>query len=228
MWIVGILSIIIPVGILIVLHDKTEIILQVSIKTLMFGIILTVIDTFFFLKFYNSLLAFMSIIVLGLVFNFFHLPGSYVILFGAILSSITLLNVFVKFSIENDLPKYINRFGAVASLIIAINLIAFAFRVVNYRLADYLDYTSVSLLILIILALVFTLPSSGFVDWTKQSKKVFYRGLMIPIAFLFIIMASIKLYPNVLKMDISTLSDNNNHFSMSKVVLKKKDGLKTD
>ncbi|HHB52532.1 MAG TPA: hypothetical protein ENK75_05760, partial [Saprospiraceae bacterium] len=111
MWIVGILSIIIPVGILIVLHDKTEIILQVSIKTLMFGIILTVIDTFFFLKFYNSLLAFMSIIVLGLVFNFFHLPGSYVILFGAILSSITLLNVFVKFSIENDLPKYINRFG---------------------------------------------------------------------------------------------------------------------
>ena len=223
MWIIGAAAIIIPIFMLILPQDVGNTIAQIGTVTMAFGIVMTIINFIIFLKFYDSLLAFMSIIVLALIFKFQHFPGAdAIMLFGTLILIIVLIYAVIKFTIKNDLPRYINRFGIAASLIITIIMFALLFKINHYPGANYLEYISVSLLILIILALVFTLPSSGFVDWTKQSRKVFFRALMIPIAFLFLLTATIKLYPETLN-PINILD----HYmiKMEKVDLFDKEGL---
>jgi len=190
---------------------------------LVFGFLLLLVNIFLVFKFYNLIIVFILVELLGLSFKFFHYPGADVILiFETILQIIALSKAFISFLKKNDLPRYINRFGAAASLVAAFTFLALLFKISHYPGGRYMDYISVSMLIIIILALVFTLPNSKFVDWSKQARTIFFRALIIPITFLFLITATFKLYPNIIHINND---ESSSKFFFDKVVLHNKEGL---
>ena len=221
-WIIGGALIIIPI--LFSIFDNEEYLSGDKAPTLLIlGFTLILINIFLSFKYYNLIIAFVLIELLGLSFKFLHFPGAdLLMLVGTLLLIIAFSKAFIVFLKKNDLPTYINRLGAASSLIAATTFLALAFSLNRYPGAQFLSYVSVSSLIIIILALVFTLPNSGFVDWSKKARTIFFRALMIPLAFLFIITATIRLYPKVFH---TNTSGDHLKFMMKTVELYNKEGL---
>ena len=222
-WIIGGILFGIPILVLISGYTPSGLIGDVLGFGLVSGVILLLINPFFAFRYYNLITFFILFVLLGLGFKLLHYPGADVlIIYGTLSLVIVFIIAIYRFIKKNNLPKYINRFGLAASLMAAFSFFALLYIVNHYPGARYMDYISVSALIIIILALVFTLPNSGFVDWSKQARTIFFRALMIPIAFLFIFTATLKLYPNVLHL---SLFNNNSRTFYGKVELFNKEGL---
>ena len=221
-WIIGGLLFTIPI--LLSIFDNNEYLSGDEAPILfIFGLILIIANIFLAFKYYNLIIVFILIELMGLGFKLFHFPGAdAIIILGTLLLLITFIIAFFNFVKKNKLPTYINRLGTASSLIAAITFLALAFSLNRYPGAQFLSYISVSSLIIIILALVFTLPNSGFVDWSKRARTIFFRALMIPLAFLFIITATIRLYPKVFQ---ANTSEDDLKFKMQTVELFNKEGL---
>ncbi len=221
-WIVGGILFVVPVLLLISGYTPSGLKGDILGFGLISGFLLLLINLFLTFKYYNLIIAFIFIELIGISLKLFHFPGSVILLLGNLLIVIAFVIALFNFLKKNALPKYINQFGIAASLIAAFTFLALFFIINNYSGGKYMDYISVAALIIIILALVFTLPSSGFVDWSKQARTVFFKALMVPIAFLFIYTATLKLYPNVFHL---ASNDYNSSFFSEKVVQFNKEGL---
>ena len=101
-------------------------------------------------------------------------------------------------------------------------MVRILFSFLNY---DYgvINLVSISAYIIFILALIFTLPNIDVLKWTKDAKKLFYRSVMVPLLFVFILTALIYVFPDTYKKLF--IQSNISSLQMKELVIKDKEGI---
>jgi uncharacterized membrane protein len=65
------------------------------------------------------------------------------------------------------------------------------------KVGDVLGYIGISLFILSILGMVFTLPRSDYLNWKKVERKIFYRSVLAPMVIVFNLILITLVFSNV-------------------------------
>ncbi len=161
---------------------------------LLFSIIAIVIN----IKFYNSILFLVTLLLLAMFFKFMHWPGAgplFTMTLG-LLSIFSVIALFKYFKNKNPFLKWI---GFSANIILPIINLTLLFKIMHWPRFDTIEYIGTFLFVILILAMVFTLPNSKYLEWTKVDKKMFYRSIIIPMTFIFIITSMSFLAEDTLK-----------------------------
>jgi hypothetical protein len=170
----------------------------------------------------------LSLIILAIIFKRLHLFGS-----GPFLTLISSFFSIVSFMFgirclylaeKNSYFKYLSYFG---SLFVSISFTGLLFKLMHWPTAGILLYfTSFSVVIGTIIVL-FTLPSSGYIDWQSLHKKVL-RRILIPWSLIFALFIINFLFPG-LSNAIWSRSQNQKaettHFEMIDYNIEQKNGL---
>jgi Ca2+/Na+ antiporter len=80
--------------------------------------------------------------------------------------------------------------------------------------------------ILSILSLVFLLPGSNFIEWSKEFKRMFYRALLIPLFYMTIITTMANVFPETFINIFFSVSKNiTNGFYLDPYEIPVKEGM---
>ena len=141
-----------------------------------------------FLKPHDWGLIFIVIVLIGLFFRSMRWP-----LAGVLLTTgFTGLGVFSLFNTRVFLlrfrkNKFLSYIGFSFSIILSITSLGLLFKNMHWPFADLLSSVGLGLFIPYLFAFVFTLPSSDYVNWTSEERKVFFTVIIIPTTFVFLI-----------------------------------------
>jgi hypothetical protein len=69
------------------------------------------------------------------------------------------------------------------------------FKLMHWPGGDFLKTLSMPAFLLSMLSLIFLLPVSNFIEWTRHHKQIFYRAILIPLIFQTIITTWVNVYP---------------------------------
>jgi len=127
-----------------------------------------------------------GICVIGFIFKVFRFPGGGILMVlgfggGAILSTLLIHEKIIEY--ESHVNRKLNFFKNFVLVTLILCNLATLFRFQHLPGGYIMEITSLMLVIITILCIVFLLPNSNFVEWTKQHKLMFYRSLLIPIIF---------------------------------------------
>jgi hypothetical protein len=177
----------------------------------------------------NTLLIFILLSLVGLVMKYFHIPGT-----GPLLvvcwSAPSILFMFIFATKITEYDPRTNKFLGFCKNFMALTLMfCFAsvlFKTMHYPGAEILRYTSLPSLILSILGIVFMLPSSNFVEWTKKHKRMFYRAILIPLLYMAILNSLGYVFPETFtRLMYPSTFNISNGFNFENYQIPPKEGL---
>lgn len=146
-------------------------------------------------KFYNFLFIGIGFLILGLFIRRFHIPGVGPLLvlssFYIVVCSISIA-IYV-FRITKDNP-FIKWYSLTINSILALQFIGFVFTIMHWSGIIYKIGTL--FFIVAVFSLIFTLPFSNYIDWSDFHKKIFYRTMLIPLGFVFILTTIYFVFPD--------------------------------
>lgn len=173
-------------------------------------------------KFYNNFIYLLLIALIGAIFKINHLPGAHTILtFSFLLSTIGFwFNSMISLSLIKD-NKFLRLFGFFINLILSICFLGGLFKMQHWPGGTAMIYFGTILFLLSILALVFTLPNSNYLKWTRFHKNYFYRAILIPMAFIFIASIQLFIFPDAKKI----VAFDSNNWNMEQIEYLEKEGL---
>ena len=176
-------------------------------------------------KFYNAFIYLLIFVFIGFFFKHNHWPGAQAIMtIGFTMSSIGFF--FIAFmllkSVDNN--RFLKLFGFFINIILSISFMGGLFKVQHWPGAGIMVYTGTLLFLIAVLALVFTLPNSNYLEWTDFHKKVFYRAIIIPMIYIFISSVLVFVFPDTWNFLFYGL-DTGIPWDMKAIVLFPKEGL---
>jgi hypothetical protein len=147
-------------------------------------------------KYYNWPMGFFVIFFTGLFFRREHWPlAGFMMSISLMFLSITSLINSVRFQFTMSKNPFLRWFGSISCFIIAIYVVGWLFMVQHWprNIGDIFGYTGIFLYIISVLGMVFTLPGSNYLAWSKIEKKVFFRAVLLPmiIVFAFILIGNV-------------------------------------
>lgn len=149
-------------------------------------------------KFYNLGLAFIAVILIAFYFKRMRWPVTgilYTLGFtGMACFSLYAAYVIPKRFKQNAFLKYI---GFTACAILSIVCLGILYKSMHWPLAGILLNTGLVLFIPFLFAFVFTLPSSNYISWNPTERAVFFRVIIIPMAFVYILCVLILVLPDL-------------------------------
>ncbi|MFO7827330.1 MAG: hypothetical protein R6V23_01805 [Bacteroidales bacterium] len=148
-------------------------------------------------KFYNNFGYLILIALVGMFFKLNHWPGAGIILtISLLLSAIGFwFNSMMSLTILKN-NKFLRFFGFAINLILALSFLGALFKIQHWAGAGYMAFYGTILFLLSILSLVFTLPNSNYIEWTAFHKKYFFRSIIIPMSFMFLVTLQVLFLPN--------------------------------
>ncbi len=150
------------------------------------------------IKYYHWSLVFIAIIIIGIIFRTQHWPltGAFFYLgFGSLgFFSLGLTIVFLK---RYKHVSFLRYFGFSSSIVLAIVSFGLLFKNMHLPAANIVLYVGVILFSALLFAFIFTMPSSNFVNWNKDERRVFFGTIIIPMLFLFIISTMMVVFPDI-------------------------------
>jgi hypothetical protein len=102
--------------------------------------------------------------------------------------------IFLKKYNHNKFLKYI---GFSFSIIFSIAVIGLLWKNQHWPLANLILNIGFGLFIPFLFAFVFTLPSSNYINWNKSERTVFFRAIIIPMAFVYILVVLMFVFPDI-------------------------------
>jgi len=158
---------------------------------------------FFSKRFYNWPLIFLFVFTIGIIFKRNHWPLTGFILtistFFIVISSIV---NSIRFQFTFSHNQFLRWFGSLTCFVAALFLSGFLIRIQHWprELGDFLGYSGSLLFLISILALVFLLPYSNYVNWSGFDRKIFYRMIILPMVFLFVFMTIVYVFEDAFRM----------------------------
>lgn len=147
-----------------------------------------------------TILILMIISLFGLYCKSQHWPGSGVlVVLGWAVPGLMFLFIIYKKINEYDsrTNSFMNFFKNFLCITLAICFIGGTFKFQHWPGAGVLMYIGLPLSIISIFVVVFLLPSSNFIEWTKEHKRMFYRALLIPLLYLSIYSSMGNIFPDI-------------------------------
>ena len=217
-----------------VFFNLSELFQPFSLITVVTGI-LFIISTLFYIRTYNKIDVFIPIFILlsilAFVLKFMHLPGAGILfVISWVIPSILFLFIFYQRfdSYDSRTNRILGFFNKLISGTLVICFIGATFKIMHWPGAGLLLIISIPLFIISVLCVIFLLPSSNFIEWTKVHKRLFYRAILLPLLFMGIITSLNAVFPDTFKMVISnqpTLKDNPKNFVYPNYEIPFKEGL---
>lgn len=178
-----------------------------------------------------SILLLMAFSFVGLFFKKMHWPGSgSLIILGWAVPAILFLFIFYKRITEYEKSKnrFLNFFKNFICATITINFLGATFKVQHWPGGNLLMYIGLATSILSILILVFLLPNSNFLEWTKEHKKLFFRAFLIPLIYLSLLTSLSFVFPKTFeKLVISKSYVLENPFAIENYDIPLKEGMES-
>ncbi|PLX04296.1 MAG: hypothetical protein C0594_09305 [Marinilabiliales bacterium] len=136
-------------------------------------------------NFYNGSILGITFALVGLIFKFQHWPAASMLLivgllglaFGSIYTGIKALRQ-IKTSL---FLKWFTFFIGIDLFIFSVGVL---FKMQSWPGGGVFSYVGVFFFFIAVLALIFTLPSSNYIDWLKLERKIFYRSIIVPMFFM--------------------------------------------
>ena len=140
--------------------------------------------------------------IVGIVLRQFHVPGAGPLFFVFWIIPSTLLFFILYKKIDNydtRTNRFLNFFNRMIVCALILSILGTLFKNMHWPGAGVILYLSIPLFIISVLSIVFLLPSSNFVEWTKEHKKIFYRAILIPLIYIGILNSLNLVYPQTFK-----------------------------
>jgi len=194
--------IIIAVGLLLlllILYFIPPIIPDFVFAVLLFLTFLDVVMiAWFSTQYYNLGITFILMIIIAIFFRRMRWPVTgilYTIGFmGLACFSIILARTFLKKFNHLTFLKYV---GFTSCIILSIVSMGLLWKNMHWQMADLILYTGLILFIPFLFAFVFTLPSSDYINWDKPERRIFFRAIIIPMTFVYVLVVIMFVFPEV-------------------------------
>jgi hypothetical protein len=166
---------------------------------LLFCAILDAVAVALFLrKYYNWSLVFLLLIVIAIIFRSQRWPLTGLI-FGigfTGLGCVSMISSVIFFKKYNHIPflKYI---GFASSIILSVVSMGLLWKNMHWPLAGIILNSGLVVFIPFLFAFVFTLPGSNYINWDKSERIVFFRAVIIPMTFLYILSVLMFVFPDL-------------------------------
>ncbi|MBP7077853.1 MAG: hypothetical protein KBB11_12465 [Bacteroidales bacterium] len=165
----------------------------------------------------TDLFVLISIIIClsGFIFKTYHFPGASILMItgfgiGAILN-MQMIHYKIT-SYESHINVKLNFFKNFICITLFISYFATMFRFQHFPFGSLLEIVSLVAIIITILSFAFLLPGSNFIEWTKQHKLLFYRGLLIPVIFFASLLSLSYVFPETFSQLFSQNSNKDEFF----------------
>jgi hypothetical protein len=160
-------------------------ILSVIIGIIGLFIIITISDNY-----YKWPLVLFTIFFIGLLFKSQHWPGAGPLLtMSTLVLSLVSIVIILRFLFKSHQNQFIRWFGILTGLVTTSFMCGWVIMILrwSHKVGTILGYIGSLTFLISILAMVFTLPNSNYIGWSAQERKIFFRVIMIPMLFLFVI-----------------------------------------
>jgi len=138
-------------------------------------------------KYYNWTFVFLLVVVIAIIFKSQRWPLSgtfYTIGFsGLACSSFFSSVIFLKRYHNNTFLKYI---GFSSSIILTVVMLGLLWKTMHWPLAGIVLNVGIIVFIPFLFAFIFTLPGSNYINWSKSERIVFFRAVIIPMSFVYV------------------------------------------
>lgn len=145
---------------------------------------------------YNWIIAFLVIIIIGLLSRRYRLP-----LTGPFLSfGFGGLGTVSLFSSINFLKRYkhdsfLRYIGFASSIVLFTVSLGLLWRNMHWPLTYLLVNVGLVTFIPFLFAFIFTLPNANYLNWSKNERVVFYRAIIIPMIFVYSLCVMMVVFP---------------------------------
>jgi hypothetical protein len=148
-------------------------------------------------RYYNWIIVFLILIIVAIFFKFNRWPFYPQILsfgygglgFVSLFSSIR----FIKSYTQVPFLRYV---GFSASIVLFLITIGLWFKTLHWVFAGTLLTVGMVVFIPFLFAFIFTLPWSNYINWEKAEKVIFFRAIIIPMVFIFLISSIMFVFPD--------------------------------
>lgn len=193
LWLVFSILFIVPFLILIFLLDSWSVGILMGIG--LFGLIIV---SFLASKFYYWPVLSFFIVFGGLFFKRQHWPlaGMFITVGTLWLGIISLYNS-VRFLITFRNNPFLKWIGCITGVIVVLFMTGLLFGTQHWGgfIRESFGYTGSMLFVILVLAIVFTLPNSNFIAWSEIERHVFFKAILFPMIFIFALIALTYLFP---------------------------------
>lgn len=147
---------------------------------------------------YNMGITFLLMVIAAIFFRRMRWPVTGIMFSigftGLACFSFILARDFFKRFNHNTFLKYI---GFSSCIILSIVSMGLLWQNMHWPLAGVILNTGLVLFIPFLFAFVFTLPSSDYINWNKSDRKMFFRAIIIPMAFVYALVVLMLVFPDV-------------------------------
>ena len=149
-------------------------------------------------KYYNWSLVFLLVIIIAIIFRSRRWPltGLFFSIGFTGLGCVSFYSSAIFLKKYNHIPflKYI---GFSSSIILSIVSMGLLWKNMHWPLAGIVLNSGLVLFIPFLFAFIFTLPGSNYVNWAKTERIVFFRAVIIPMVFLYILCVLMFVFPDL-------------------------------
>ena len=221
-------KIIIVTGILSVLFITLGNLLDKELITALgtYLIFITIVAILINIKSYDFIPFFLVFYLLSILFKNMHWPGgSFIMILAIGLISIISIVMAINIAKSKNTLSFLKWFSFFAYIILSLLNFTFLFKMQHWPGGSFLQGISVPSFIILILALVFTLPNSRYMEWTQLEKKFFFRGIMTQMVFLFLLTSLSFVSPDTFMAILGKTKDDIVILHMEKVELIPHEGI---
>ena len=149
-------------------------------------------------KYYNWSLVFLLGIIIAIIFRSQRWPLTGLFFgFGFTgLGCISLFSSAIFFKKYNHIP-FLRYIGFSSSIILSIVSLGLLWKNMHWPLAGLVLNSGLVVFIPFLFAFIFTLPGSNYVNWDKSERIVFFRAVIIPMTFLYILCVLMFVFPDL-------------------------------
>jgi hypothetical protein len=150
-------------------------------------------------KYYNWTNILFIMVFIGVIYKKFHWPFSAMIMtLGTLTLSVICWYNSLKFFFDFRKNSFLKWFGFLSGIIVIFFMLGFLFMNLHWSglIRSILLGSGSFLLVFSVLALVFTLPFSGYIAWSDIERKVFSRIILNSLLFVFFLFVLVVLFPD--------------------------------
>jgi hypothetical protein len=149
-------------------------------------------------QYYNIGITFIVMIIIAIFFRKMKWPGTSVLFTlgftGLSVISFFQTRIFLKRFNKNTFLKYV---GFSSSIILSLTSLGLLWKNMHWSFAGLILNTGLGLYIPFLFAFVFTLPGSNYINWYKSERTVFFRAIIVPMVFVYVLVVLMIVFPDI-------------------------------
>jgi hypothetical protein len=149
-------------------------------------------------KYYNWSIVFICLIIIAIIFRSQRWPltGLLFSLGFTGLGCISIYSAVIFLKRYTHIP-FLKYMGFTSSVILSVVSMGLLWKTVHWPFAGIVLNVALALFIPFLFAFIFMLPGSNYVKWESSDRIVFFRAMIIPMAFLYILCVMMFVFPDL-------------------------------